>query len=121
MENLSCRFAKTVQKVTRNQRGSFGVALPRGRRQVNHFKSLPGSLGNCRSIEFQSVSAARPKQKVEPLEHSVYVGRRFLGRYKRISKSKYAAYDANGRLLGRFTRLANAQKAFDRLATGVEQ
>ncbi len=97
------------------------LALPSGRRQVNHVNGLPGSLGNCCCVEFQSVSAARPKQKFEPLEHSVYVGRRFLGRYERISKSKYAAYDANGRLLGRFTKLTKAQKVFSGLAMGGEQ
>jgi hypothetical protein len=82
---------------------------------------LAESLGNSRSIEFQGVSASHPKQKFEPLEHSVYVGRRFLGRYERIGKSKFAAFDADNRPLGRFNKLANAQKAFDRLATGSEQ
>jgi hypothetical protein len=56
----------------------------------------------------------------EPLEHSVYVGRQRLGRYERTGKRKYAAFDADDRLLGRFTKLANAQKAFDCLtATGA--
>jgi hypothetical protein len=77
-------------------------------------------LGNSYSIELQSISGARPKQKFEPLEHSVYVGRRFLGRYRRIGKSKFEVFDADGRLLGRFNRLANAQKAFNRLAAAVD-
>jgi hypothetical protein len=57
----------------------------------------------------------------DPLEHSVYVGRQRLGRYARIGNRKYAAYDANERLLGRFMKLANAQRAFDRLASGGER
>jgi hypothetical protein len=71
-------------------------------------------LRNSRSIELQGVSAARPKQKFEPLEHSVYVGQRLLGRCERIGKGKYAAFDADDRLLGCFNKFANAQKAFDR-------
>jgi hypothetical protein len=97
------------------------LALPRGERQTNLIKSLAESLGNSCSIEFQGISAACPKQKFEPLEHSVYVGRRFLGRYKRIGKNKFSAFDADDRLLGRFKKLANAQKAFDRLAAEGEQ
>ena len=62
-----------------------------------------------------------PKRDFEPLEHSVYVGRQRLGRYERLAKARYAAYDANNRSLGRFKKLADAQKAFDRLAGGGEQ
>jgi hypothetical protein len=61
------------------------------------------------------------KHNFERLEHSVYVGRLRLGRYERIAKGKYAAYDTCGRLLGRFRRLANAQKAFDCLTDGGER
>jgi hypothetical protein len=100
-------------------RGS--LALPRGQRQVNHIKSLSESLGNSCSIEFQDVSAARPKQKFDPLEHSVYIGRQFLGRYERVGKSKFATFDAHDRPLGRFNKLANAQKAFNRFAVGGKQ
>jgi hypothetical protein len=78
-------------------------------------------LGNSHSIELQGVSAAHPKQKFEPLEHSVYIGRRFLGRYERVGKGKFAAFDANDRLLGRFSKLANAQRAFNRFVVGGEQ
>jgi hypothetical protein len=78
-------------------------------------------LGNSHAIEFQSVSASLPKQKFEPLEHSVYVGRLRLGRYERIANRKYAAYDVNDRLLGRFTKLANARRAFNWLANGRDQ
>jgi hypothetical protein len=58
----------------------------------------------------------------DKFEHlSVCIGRLFLGCYERIAKRKYAAYDSNGRLLGRFAKLSSAQKVFDRLAGGSEQ
>jgi hypothetical protein len=43
-------------------------------------------------------AAARPK----PIEHSVYIGRERLGRYVRIDRKKYRAFDANDRPLGSF-------------------
>jgi hypothetical protein len=86
-------------------------------RCLNKPRTVPKSpvgLGNARAVCSTDVL----QSDFEPLEHSVYVGRRSLGRYERIGKRKYAAYDSSGRLLGRFTKLANAQKAFDRLAAG---
>lgn len=37
-----------------------------------------------------------------PLDHSVYLGRERLGRYLRIGKRLYAAYDAGDLHLGNF-------------------
>ena len=71
----------------------------------------PVALGNRRAV----CSADVPAPDFEPLEHSVYVGRQHFGRYERISKKKYAAYDSKGKLLGRFTGLARVRKAFDPL------
>jgi hypothetical protein len=97
------------------------MALPRGERQIKKFNDLAENLGNSHGIEFQGVSASLPKQKFEPLGHSIYVDRLRLGRYERIGNRKYAAYDANDRLLARFTKLGNARRAFDRLAHGGDQ
>ena len=69
----------------------------------------------------QGVTPAKQNPEFEPLEHSVYLGRRLLGRYERVSKKKYAAYDTADRLLGRFTKLANVQRAFNDLAVGGAQ
>ena len=40
----------------------------------------------------------------EPLECSVYIGRRYLGRYVRVAENQYAVYDARNRLLVRWRR-----------------
>jgi hypothetical protein len=50
----------------------------------------------------------------EPLEHSVYVGRRFLGSYERVSARRYAAYGPRGQCLGHFPKRADALAAIDR-------
>jgi hypothetical protein len=63
----------------------------------------------------------REQHEFEPLDHSVYVGRWRLGRYERVAKRKYAAYDARGQLLGRFTKRTDALAAFDRFIVGGEQ
>ncbi len=48
---------------------------------------------------------------LEPLEHSVYLGRERLGRYSRIGQELYAAFDAKDRLLGECakTRMPRSQ------------
>jgi hypothetical protein len=81
---------------------------------------------SCKTAAFrpksdQRVTSEKQNSSFDPLEHSVYIGRQRLGHYKRIAKRKYAAYDAMGRLLGRFTKLANARKAFDGLIFGGER
>jgi len=57
----------------------------------------------------------------EPLEHSAYIGRLYLGRYVRISERQYAAYDARNRLLGRFRKRTDALAVFDRFIVRGEQ
>ncbi len=54
------------------------------------------------SIEFQRISAASPKRKFELLEHSVYVGKRFLRAISASERTKLSTFDADDRLLGRF-------------------
>jgi hypothetical protein len=49
----------------------------------------------------------------ERLTHSVYVGRRRLGRYVRVAKTRYKAYDARDRLIGSFRKRADALAAVD--------
>ena len=48
---------------------------------------------------------------LEPLEHSVYLGRERLGQYSRIGQKLYAAFDAKDRLLGVFKRRKDAYAA----------
>jgi hypothetical protein len=62
----------------------------------------------------QRVKPTKQNSSFEPLEHSVYVGRRFLGRYERVSAKRYAAYDASGKRLGRFAKRSAALAAIDR-------
>jgi len=92
------------------------VSCPGGTTSSQPYQKLTQNLGNSPGIELQGISAARPKQKFKPLKHSVYVGRQLLGRYERIGKSEYAAFDANDRLLGCYNKPAYAQNAFNRLA-----
>jgi len=63
----------------------------------------------------QRVAPAKQNADFETLEHSVYVGRRLLGRYERVSPKRYAAYDARGRRLGGFARISDALAAIDRV------
>jgi len=76
------------------------MALPRGERQLNVIRYLADDLGKSTGIETQGVSEADPKPQFERLEHSVYLGRRRLGRYSQSGKKRYAAYDAQDRFLG---------------------
>jgi hypothetical protein len=66
----------------------------------------------------QRVTAKKQNQEFEPLEHSVYCGRKRLGSYKCISKTRYAAYDARDRELGRFQARREAWAAVSRAAPG---
>jgi hypothetical protein len=58
--------------------------------------------------------APKKKSDFEPLEHSVYRGRRRLGRYARVAPKRYAAYDADDRPLGEFKRRKKAYAAVGR-------
>lgn len=55
----------------------------------------------------------RERFEFEPLQHSVYIGRQRLGHYVRIGVRQYAAYDSRNRLLGSFTKRADALAAID--------
>jgi hypothetical protein len=56
----------------------------------------------------------RPAQLFEPIRHSVYIGRRKLGRYSQTKKRRVEARDAEDRLLGVFTSRAKALAAISK-------
>jgi hypothetical protein len=66
-----------------------------------------GSMFPARSGEF------------EPLEHSVYEGRRRLGCYVRIAPTWYAAFDAEDRPLGEFSGPQDAYTAVAAISGNV--
>jgi hypothetical protein len=71
-----------------------------------------------------AIKGLRPQNKTlssSPLEHSVYHGRRRLGRYIRIAAKRYAAYDARNRLLGKFKKSKDAWAAIGRASAGAAQ
>jgi hypothetical protein len=68
----------------------------------------------------QRVAPAKQNAEFEPLEHSVYEGRRRLGRYLRIAPTWYAAYDAEDRPLGEFSRPQDAYAAVSGISGGGE-
>jgi hypothetical protein len=76
----------------------------------------PVALGTGRAV----CSADVRQGDFEPLEHSVYIGRLRLGRYKRIAKRRYAAYDARDRLIGSFMKRADALAAIDLAVRGAQ-
>ena len=43
---------------------------------------------------------SRPATPFEPLERSVYVGRKHLGRFTQIGKARFEVFDTSGRRLG---------------------
>jgi hypothetical protein len=51
----------------------------------------------------------QPERK--PIEHSVYLGRERLGRYVRIDRKRFKAFDAIDRPLGNFRVRARALSA----------
>lgn len=62
----------------------------------------------------KSAVASRGAQTpFERLARSVYVGRQRLGRYVRVAKALYKAYDARDRLIGSFRKRAYALAAVD--------
>jgi hypothetical protein len=66
---------------------------------------------NIRPKSNQRLTAETQNHQFEPLEHSVYDGRQRLGHYARIAPTRYAAYDADGRLLGEFKKRKDAYAA----------
>lgn len=58
----------------------------------------------ARALRFSTIL----ETEFDPLEHSVYLGRELLGRYARISKKLYAAFDAQERSLGEFKKRSDA-------------
>jgi hypothetical protein len=95
--------------------------VPRGGTgKVTKNKDLARSLSRNAPIEApKEFSASVPA--FDPVEHSVYEGRKRLGRYSRISQQRYAAYDASGRLLGKFRGRRAAYSAVTRHADGGAQ
>jgi len=77
-------------------------------------------LGQVGCIGFQSVSAACPKQNSERLEHTLYEGRRRLGRFERIAATLFAAFDAEDRPLGEFSSLHDAYAAVSAISDGAQ-
>lgn len=57
----------------------------------------------------------------DPLEHSVYIGRQYLGRYLRIGVRRFAAYDARDLLLGHFAKRLDALAAIGASGSGAGQ
>jgi hypothetical protein len=58
-----------------------------------------------------TAKAARCVQKRpewEPIEHSIYLGRKRLGRYVQIDRKRFKAFDAIDRPLGNFRVRARA-------------
>ncbi len=53
----------------------------------------------------------RKKKKFEPIERSLYLGRRRLGSFTQIEARKYRSFDANHRSLGTFATWAKALAA----------
>lgn len=96
------------------------MALPRGERETCENNELAVDLGQVGCIEFQSVSAARPKQRFERLEHTIYEGRRRLGRCEQIAVSLFVAFDAQDRPLGEFSRHHDAYAAVFAIPGGAQ-
>ena len=69
----------------------------------------------------QGVTAETQNSEFELQEHSVYHGRRRLGRYERVAKQRYAAFDAVDQPLGEFKRRKDAWAAIGRADRGVAQ
>ena len=90
------------------------MALPRGDLEFSNNKHLTGILRKANRIDYHRVSAPLPKPKFEPLFHSVYIGRKRLGRYVQIDRNKYAAFDANDGPLGNFRVRARMLAAIDK-------
>lgn len=112
------RQSQDLQDVVELSALLSALALPREERQVSKNKHLAQGLGKSSCIEFQGVSETLPKSNFEPLEHSVYEGRRRLGRYVRIAPTWYAAFDAEDRPLGEFSRSQDAYKAVVAISAG---
>ena len=70
--------------------------------------NFPNELGENTGKVFTTRSAGRTA-KFEPLEHSVYIGRRRLGRCIRIGARRHAAYDASNRSWGALRKEASHQ------------
>ena len=55
-----------------------------------------------------------PNPKFEAERCSVYIGRQRLGRFVRVSKRRWKAFNDGGRILGSFKSRARALSAIDR-------
>jgi hypothetical protein len=51
----------------------------------------------------------------EPVRRSVYIGRRYLGRYVQTSSTAFEAFDATDRRIGVFESAENSVAAIDRI------
>jgi hypothetical protein len=98
---------------------------PAGLPNSKEVKDLP--LNETLGIPDVSLCLSQPfvptkdykKPNFEPLEHSIYFGRRRLGRYVRVARSLYAAYDEKGRLVGRFRNRKKAWAAISKVAAAA--
>ena len=79
---------------------------------------------SCKTVhidaqEYQGVTATAQNSDFEPQEYSVYHGRRRLGRYLRVAKRRYAAFDEFDRPLGTFRKRKDAWAAIGRSSEGA--
>jgi hypothetical protein len=77
-------------------------------------------VSSCLSQPVVSKSSKK-KPDFDPIEHSIYHGRRRLGNYVRVATRKYAAFDAKGSALGNFSKRKDAWTAISRNADGASR
>jgi hypothetical protein len=124
------RFANTVPTRGFQRKFRFSskwliLLAPRaGHTRGSKIKRLDCQTSVNGTIEAQDVSAALANAQsadFEPIEHSVYFGRQRLGRYSRVATRRYAAFDADERPLGAFSKRKDAWAAIGRAAVGAAQ
>jgi hypothetical protein len=89
-------------------------------RSLNKSRTVPKSadeVGNPRA----ACSADVLQNDFEQLQHSVYQGRVWLGRYERVAPTRYAAFDARHRKLREFVRPLDAYRAIAGISVGGAQ
>lgn len=78
------------------------------------------SKGSSKHEQSSPVIVCRPARKPKPIEHSLYLGRERLGRYRQLNRKRFKAFDARDRPLGNFRLRARAlaaiREAWARLA-----